>query len=481
MKLDELFRDMEFIAAGDLSADISSLGFDSRTVVPGQLFFAVRGTASDGHDHIPAAVAKGAAAVVCERMPQETAAGVTYITVPDSSAALGRAASRFYGEPSRKLHLVGITGTNGKTTTATLLHDMFRALGYKCGLISTVAYIIDGRSVGATHTTPDAVRLNAMLAEMAEAGCQYCFMEVSSHSVVQERITGLYFAGGVFTNITHEHLDYHGTFREYINAKKRFFDSLPGEAFALVNKDDRNGAVMLQNTRARSGTYAMRGFADYKGRILEVAPEGMLLEIDGEEVWVKFLGKFNAYNLLAVYAAARLLGAEKNEALTVLSTLTPVRGRFETMRSADGVTAIIDYAHTPDALGNVIDTVNEMRSGSGKLYVVVGCGGDRDKAKRPEMARIAAEGADMAIFTSDNPRHEDPEAILADMKAGVAGSTGYLSITDRREAIKTAAALARPGDIILIAGKGHETYQITGDKTVHLDDKEEILKYFNNE
>lgn len=479
MKLGQLIKNMaQAEVHGDTSVKISSLGFDSRKVVPGQLFFAVTGTASDGHRYIADAVAKGATAVVCEKLPEDTRPETAYVVVPDTSKALGEIASRFYGDPSGKLRLVGVTGTNGKTTTATLLYDLFRGLGYKCGLISTVSYVIDGKISDATHTTPDAIRLNAMLAEMAHVGCEFCFMEVSSHSVVQERIAGLRFTGGIFTNITHEHLDYHGTFTAYIRAKKTFFDSLSATAFALVNSDDRNGGIMVQNTAAEISTYGMRGFSDYKVRILENTPEGMLLEMDREEVWVKFLGKFNAYNLLAVYAAARLLGADKYEVLTAISDLTPVRGRFETVRSASGVTAIIDYAHTPDALKNVIDTVNDMRKGSEKLYVVVGCGGDRDKSKRPEMARIAAEFSDMAIFTSDNPRSEDPEAILAEMKAGVEGIGRYLSITDRREAIKTAAALASPGDIILIAGKGHETYQVVKDETVHLDDREEILKYF---
>lgn len=465
---------------GDTSVKISALGFDSRAVVPGQLFFAITGTASDGHRYIADAIAKGAAGIVCERLPEDADNTATYIVVHDSSKALGEMASRFYGDPSGKLRLVGVTGTNGKTTIATLLYDLFRALGYKCGLISTVSYVIDGRAVEATHTTPDAVRLNAMMAEMVEAGCEFCFMEVSSHSVVQGRIAGLTFAGGIFTNITHEHLDYHGTFAEYIKAKKAFFDGLPREAFALVNNDDRNGPVMVQNTAAQTKTYGMRGFDDYKVRILENTPEGMLLDMDREEVWVKFLGKFNAYNLLAVYAAARLLGTGKQETLTAVSNLTPVRGRFETVRSASGVTAIIDYAHTPDALKNVIDAVNEMRQGAGKLYVVVGCGGDRDRSKRPEMARIAAEFSDMAIFTSDNPRSEDPEAILSEMKAGVEGAGKYLSITDRREAIKTAAALAATGDIILIAGKGHETYQVVKGETFHLDDREEIIRQFED-
>lgn len=476
MKLEKLIKDIGTAdVRGDISADITSLGFDSRKAGPGMLFFALTGTVSDGHDYIPAAVEAGVAGIVCERLPEQLQDGVAYVVVPDSAAAMGRIASEFYSNPSRRMHLVGVTGTNGKTTIATLLYDMFRALGYKCGLVSTVKYAIDGRVQDSTHTTPDAIRLNAMMAEMAEAGCQYCFMEVSSHSVVQKRIAGLSFAGGIFTNITHEHLDYHGTFAEYIKAKKTFFDGLPKEAFALVNSDDRNGAVMVQNTRAEVKAYSLRGFSDFRGRILESTPEGTLMEIDREEVWTKFIGRFNAYNLLAVYGAARLLKADRQETLTALSNLTPVSGRFETVRSENGITAVVDYAHTPDALKNVIDTVNDLLQGSGKLYTVVGCGGNRDRTKRPEMARIATEGSYMAIFTSDNPRDEDPDAIIAEMKAGVDAAGRYLSITDRREAIKTAAALAQPGDMILIAGKGHETYQIIGTETTHLDDKEEIM------
>lgn len=463
---------------GGLSVEITSLGFDSRNACPGQLFFAIPGTAADGHDYIPAAVERGVAGVVCERMPEKRAEGVAYIAVVDSAEALGRAASEFYGHPSRRMHLVGVTGTNGKTTVATLLYDMFRVLGYKCGLISTVKYAVEGRETESTHTTPDQIRLNAMMAEMAGAGCQYCFMEASSHSVVQKRIAGLRFAGGVFTNITHEHLDYHGTFAEYIKAKKAFFDRLPKGAFALVNGDDRNGSVMVQNTAAAVHTYGLRGFADFDGRILEQTPEGMLLEIGSDEVWTNFIGRFNASNLLAVYGTARLLGAEKVEALTALSNLAPVRGRFETVCSAGGITAVIDYAHTPDALKNVVDTANDLLHGGGRLFVVVGCGGDRDRAKRPQMGRIAAEGAYMAILTSDNPRNEDPDAIVAEMKAGAEGAGRYICITDRREAIKAAAAFAQPGDMILIAGKGHETGQIKGGETVHFDDREEITLRF---
>lgn len=477
MKLSELISGIETITtAGRTDADILSLGFDSRNACEGQLFFAVRGSASDGHDYIDAAIAKGASAIICEHLPEHINSDVAYVVVRDSSAAMGYIASAFYGHPSRKLRLTGVTGTNGKTTTATLLYDMFRRLGYKAGLISTVVYKIDTEERPSTHTTPDAIRLNAMLAEMVERGCDYCFMEVSSHSIVQERIAGLTFAGGIFTNITHDHLDYHGTFAEYIRAKKMFFDKLPQEAFALVNSDDRNGMVMVQNTSAQIHTYALRGFSDFPCRIMENTPEGMLLEIDGKQVWTHFLGRFNAYNLTAVYGAARLLGADSEEILKVLSTLTPVNGRFDTLHSPSGITAIVDYAHTPDALRNVIDTINELRGGAGRLIVVVGCGGDRDRTKRPVMAQIAVENADLAIFTSDNPRHEDPDAIIAEMTAGMPEGPGWLAITDRRQAIKAAASAARKGDYILVAGKGHETYQIIGDVKNHFDDKEEVRR-----
>lgn len=481
MKLNELLSGIEVISiSGNRDTDITSLGFDSRNVVAGQLFFAVRGSASDGHAYIAGAITKGAAGVICEELPETLSNKVAYVVVEDSSAVLGKIASTFYGSPSHKLRLVGVTGTNGKTTIATLLYDMFRKLGYKAGLISTVSYMIDTEEIASTHTTPDAIRLNGMLAEMVARGCEYCFMEVSSHSIVQERIAGLRFVGGIFTNITHEHLDYHGTFAEYIRAKKRFFDTLISNAFALVNTDDKNGNVMVQNTQAAIKTYALKRFSDFSCRILENTPEGMLLDIDDEQVWTRFLGGFNAYNLTAVYGAARLLGADKQETLRIISTLTPVNGRFDTLHSPQGITAIVDYAHTPDALKNVIDTANELR-GDGKLIVVVGCGGDRDRTKRPVMAEIALEGADIAIFTSDNPRHEEPNAILDEMTAGLTGSDRWLCITDRRQAIKTAATMAQPGDFILIAGKGHETYQIIGDRHDHFDDKEEIKTFLKIE
>lgn len=477
--LDKLLQGVEVRSlVGDGTVAVGRLEFDSRKVVPGTLFFATRGTQADGHAYIPAAVAAGAAAVVCEELPAERPAGVTFVQVPDSTVALGQVASAFYGHPSRRLKLVGVTGTNGKTTTATLLYRMFRRLGYKAGLISTVVYCVDDREIPSTHTTPDSIRLNAMMAEMVEAGCDYCFMEVSSHSLVQHRTAGLTFVGGIFSNITHDHLDYHKTFAEYIRAKKLFFDGLPAGAFALTNADDRNGMVMVQNTKATVKTYALQSFADFRCRIVETLLDGMLLNLDGSEVWVKFLGRFNAYNLTSVYATALLLDARRDEVLRILSDLTSVDGRFEPIHSKEGVTAIVDYAHTPDALQNVIGTINEIRKKDQRLYVVVGCGGNRDATKRPEMAKIAVDGSDMAVLTSDNPRLEEPGAIIEQMKSGLEPGARYLAITDRREAIKAAVALARPGDIILVAGKGHETYQDVGGVKHHFDDREEVRAAF---
>ena len=477
--VDKLLQGVEVRSlVGDGTVAVGRLEFDSRKVVPGTLFFATRGTQADGHAYIPAAVAAGAAAVVCEELPAERPVGVTFVQVPDSTVALGQVASAFYGHPSRRLKLVGVTGTNGKTTTATLLYRMFRRLGYKAGLISTVVYCVDDREIPSTHTTPDSIRLNAMMAEMVEAGCDYCFMEVSSHSLVQHRTAGLAFVGGIFSNITHDHLDYHKTFAEYIRAKKLFFDGLPAGAFALTNADDRNGMVMVQNTKATVKTYALQSFADFRCRIVETLLDGMLLNLDGSEVWVKFLGRFNAYNLTSVYATALLLDARRDEVLRILSDLTSVDGRFEPIHSKEGVTAIVDYAHTPDALQNVIGTINEIRKKDQRLYVVVGCGGNRDATKRPEMAKIAVDGSDMAVLTSDNPRLEEPGAIIEQMKSGLEPSARYLAITDRREAIKAAVALARPGDIILVAGKGHETYQDVGGVKHHFDDREEVRAAF---
>ena len=463
---------------GNSDTRVSRLAYDSRRIAPGDCFFAVSGTQSDGHAYIDAAVAAGAVAVVCQRLPEHLAPSVCYVVVADTNAAMADMAAAFYGDPSRQLKLVGITGTNGKTTTVTLLYDLFRGLGYKVGLISTVVYRIDTERIESTHTTPDAIRLNEMMARMVEAGCEYCFMEVSSHAIVQERTRGLDFAGGIFSNITHDHLDYHKTFAEYIRAKKLFFDGLPKGAFALTNADDRNGRVMVQNTAAAVSAYSLRAMADFRCKIVEMHLDGMLLRIDGQELWVGLLGRFNAYNLLAVYGAAALLGLNRGEVLRVLSMLHAVSGRFEKIRAANGTTAIVDYAHTPDALENVIQTIEEIRTPGQQLIVVCGCGGDRDRTKRPEMAAIAVKYATTAVFTSDNPRHESPEAILDDMVAGLEPGARYLRIADRAEAIRTAVMLSRPGDIILVAGKGHETYQIVGDVKHPFDDREEIKKRF---
>ncbi len=478
MKLSELIEEITpHAVVGSPGVEVSSLAFDSRKVEKGSLFFAIRGTQADGHDFIDAAIGNGAVAVVCDRLPEDTT-GATYVQAADTAQAMAVMASTFWGNPSAELKLVGVTGTNGKTTTATLLYDLFTALGYRAGLISTVEYRIADHVEPSTHTTPDALRLNEMMARMVAAGCDYCFMEVSSHAIAQRRTEGLTFAGGVFSNLTHDHLDYHGTFAEYLRIKKQFFDDLPKDAFALVNTDDRNGRVMVQNTRARVATYSTRGTADFTARVEEMHFDGMLLTIDGSEVWVHLLGRFNASNLLAVYATARLLGAEKDETLRELSLLQPVGGRFQHMVSPAGVTAIVDYAHTPDALQNVLDTINDIRSGGGRLIVVVGCGGNRDAAKRPVMARIAVDSSDMAILTSDNPRHEDPSEIIAQMRAGLSAGAKHLAIVDRREAIRTACAIAGPGDIILVAGKGHETYQETAGIRIHFDDREELIDCF---
>lgn len=468
------------VGAIEHDCEIKSVVFDSRRVEQGSLFVATVGTAVDGHDFIGKAVEAGAVAVVCERVPVERVAGVVYVAVRDSAEALGRVASNYYGRPSEHLTLVGVTGTNGKTTVATLLYSLFGRLGYKVGLLSTVVNYVDREAVPSTHTTPDALELNALLSRMVDAGCEYAFMEVSSHAVDQRRIAGLRFAGGIFTNLTRDHLDYHKTVDAYLKAKKRFFDDLGKEAFAIVNADDKNGAVMVQNCRAQRKTYSVRSLADFTARVLEDSFDGMLMNVCGREVFMPFVGRFNAYNLCAVYGAAVLMGAEAEEVLRVLSSLRAVSGRFETLRSPSGYTAIVDYAHTPDALTNVIETINEIRAGRGRLITVVGCGGNRDKGKRPIMAREAVNGSDCVILTSDNPRHEDPQAILDDMTAGldVVQMKKVIVIADRRQAIRTACRMAAADDVVLVAGKGHEDYQIIGDVKHHFDDREEVRACF---
>ena len=479
MELEKILKGINVVSlAGKDRIGIDNITFDSRSVTEGSLFVAVRGSKNDGHGFIDGAVKSGASAIICETLPAAPDKKVTWVKTTDSAKALGQAASNFFGNPSSSLKLVGVTGTNGKTTIATLLYKMFTGLGHKCGLFSTVCNYVVSKELPATHTTPDPVQLNMVMAEMVEAGCDYAFMEVSSHSADQQRIAGLKFAGGIFTNLTHDHLDYHKTFDNYLAAKKKFFDSLPKNAFALVNADDKNSKVMLQNCKASHYTFSVKGAADFRCTLVEQSFAGMLLKIMGDEVWTRFVGDFNASNLLAVFAASELLGADRKEILTILSNLTPVAGRLEVIRSQGGITGIVDYAHTPDALLNVIGTLNKIREKNIQLITVVGAGGDRDKTKRPEMAAITAEGSTKVILTSDNPRTEDPEMILNDMEAGIGpemkGKT--LRICDRREAIKTAVMLANKGDVILVAGKGHETYQDVKGVKHHFDDREELKK-----
>ncbi len=466
--------------AGKLDVLVASIEFDSRKVTPGALFVATAGTISDGHEFIAAALEAGAIAVLCERFPDLQQEGVCYVKVEDSVKALGLLAAAWYDYPSSRLSLVGVTGTNGKTTIATLLYKLFKGLGKKAGLLSTVANYIDDRCEEATHTTPDVLTINRLLAEMVDANCEFAFMEVSSHAVEQGRIAGLEFDGGVFTNLTRDHLDYHHTFENYLKAKKGFFDTLPSNAFALTNIDDKNGMVMLQNTAARKLSYSLRSMADFHTKIVEHGFEGMLLSMNDKEVNVPFIGKFNASNLTAVFGAALLLGIDELEVLRVLSSLQPVAGRFETLRAPAGYMAIVDYAHTPDALVNVMTTINQILQGSGRLITVVGCGGNRDKGKRPIMAREAVEGSWKTVFTSDNPRNEDPVEILNDMLAGldVVQKSKSLTIVDRREAIKTACAIAQQGDVVLVAGKGHENYQLIQGVKFHFDDREEVSNCF---
>lgn len=484
MKLTEIIQPVtltETVGCTDL--DITGIQMDSRLIEPGQLFVAVRGTQTDGHAYIDKAIEKGAVAVVCEQIPEVRQPGVTYLSTPDTEDAVGKLATTFYGNPTSKLDLVGVTGTNGKTTIATLLYDMFRHFGYKVGLLSTVCNYIDGEAIPTDHTTPDPITLNRLLGRMADEGCKYAFMEVSSHSVAQKRIGGLKFAGGIFTNLTRDHLDYHKTVENYLKAKKAFFDGLPKTAFALTNADDKNGMVMVQNTRAKVATYSLRTLCDFKGKVLEDGFEGMLMDINQREVNVQFIGRFNASNLLAVYGAACLLGKQPEEVLIALSMLRPVSGRFDALRSPKGYTAIVDYAHTPDALENVLNAIQEVLDGRGKVITVVGAGGNRDKGKRPLMAQEAVKQSDKVIITSDNPRFEEPQDIINDMLAGVSKEdmSRVLAIVERKEAIRTACMLAQPGDVILVAGKGHENYQDVKGVKHHFDDKEVLKEVFDNE
>ena len=467
---------------GALDKDIKGIEIDSRKVGEGFLFVAMRGTQVDGHQFIDKAIALGATAVVCETLPEEVKAEVTYIEVKDSEDAVGPVATAFYGEPSKHLQLVGVTGTNGKTTIATTLYNLFRRMGHRVGLLSTVCNYIEDEAVAASHTTPDAIELNALLARMVEAGCEYVFMECSSHAIAQKRIGGLQFAGGLFTNLTRDHLDYHKTFENYRDAKKQFFDMLPRGSFAVVNVDDKNGLFMVQNTKATVKTYSQQRMADFKARLLECHFEGMYLEIDGHEVGVQFIGKFNVSNLLAVYGAARMLGKDAEEILLALSTLKSVSGRLEPLYSPEGFTAVVDYAHTPDALDNVLGAIHEVLGGKGQVITVCGAGGNRDKGKRPLMAQSAVKQSDRVIITSDNPRNEDPQQIIDDMMAGLSPQQKkkVLTIVDRREAIRTACMLAQKGDVVLVAGKGHEDYQEIQGVKHHFDDKEVLREIFNS-
>lgn len=483
MKLKELLKAIQPTQViGNQEVEITEVNIDSRQVRDGHLFMAMRGTQTDGHAYIASAIEKGAAAVLCENLPGQLNDGVTYIQVKESEEAIGKLATTFYGNPTQKMKLVGVTGTNGKTTIATLLYNTFRHLGYKVGLVSTVCNYIDDEAVPTEHTTPDAITLNRLLGRMADSGCKYAFMEVSSHAIDQKRISGLKFAGGIFTNLTRDHLDYHKTVDNYLRAKKKFFDDMPKDAFCLTNLDDKNGMVMTQNTHAKVYTYSLRSLSDFKGKLLESHFEGMMLEFNNRELSVQFIGKFNASNLLAVYGVAVLLGRQDEEVLVALSTLKPVSGRFETVRSPEGYTAIVDYAHTPDALVNVLTAIHGVAEGKGQIITVCGAGGNRDKGKRPLMAKEAAKWSDRVIITSDNPRFEDPQDIINDMLAGLDRDDmrKTISMVDRREAIKTACMLARPGDVILVAGKGHENYQDVKGVKHHFDDKEVLNEIIHN-
>ena len=482
MRLNELLKHVEVLSTiGNAEVEITGVNIDSRRIENGHLFVAIPGTVTDGHKFIPKAIELGATAVLCETIPEEKHPNVTYVQVASTEDAVGKVATLFYGDPSRKLKLVGVTGTNGKTTIATLLYNMFRKFGHKCGLLSTVCNYIEDEAIPADHTTPDPIELNRLLAQMVAAGCEYAFMECSSHAIAQKRIGGLKFAGGLFTNLTRDHLDYHKTFENYRDAKKAFFDSLDKDAFAITNADDKNGMVMVQNCKANVKTYSTRTMADFKAKIIECHFEGMYLDINGKEVGVQFIGKFNVSNLLAVYGAAVMLGKKPEDILLILSTLKSVSGRLEPIHSPEGYTAIVDYAHTPDALENVLNAIHEVLNGKGKVITVCGAGGNRDKGKRPIMAQEAVKQSDKVIITSDNPRFEEPQDIINDMLAGLDQKQmkKVLSIVDRREAIRTACMLAEKGDVILIAGKGHEDYQEIKGVKHHFDDKEVVKEIFN--
>ena len=484
MKLSELLKYVQPITiVGNAEVDITGVNIDSRKIEKGHLFVAIKGTQTDGHRFIPKALELGAVAVLCEDLPSEKAEGITYVQVASTEAAVGLVATVFYGEPSKQLKLVGVTGTNGKTTIATLLYNMFRKFGHKCGLLSTVCNYIEDKAIPADHTTPDPIELNKLLHQMVEAGCEYAFMECSSHAIAQKRIGGLKFVGGLFTNLTRDHLDYHKTFENYRDAKKAFFDGLPKDAFAITNADDKNGSVMVQNCKAQVKTYSVQRMADFRARIIECHFEGMYLEINGQEVGVQFIGKFNVSNLLAVYGAAVMLGKKPEDILVVLSTLKSVAGRLEPIRSEEGVTAIVDYAHTPDALENVLKAIHEVMEGKqGKIITVCGAGGNRDKGKRPLMAQEAVKQSDRLIITSDNPRFEEPQDIINDMLAGLDQKQmkKVVSIVDRKEAIRTACMMAEKGDVILIAGKGHEDYQEIKGVKHHFDDREVVREIFQS-
>jgi UDP-N-acetylmuramoyl-L-alanyl-D-glutamate--2,6-diaminopimelate ligase len=480
--LSEIVKDIKGLKIiGNLNIEIAGIAFDSRKVEPGFLFVAIPGTHVDGHQYINISIEKGTVAILCSQLPETKNEKITWIVADDPAETLGFMASNFFGNPSKQMKVVGVTGTNGKTTTATLLYRLFTELGHASGLLSTVCNHVGTEQLHATHTTPDQLQIHSLMAQMVAADCEYCFMEVSSHAVDQKRIAGIDFDGAIFTNLTHDHLDYHKTFAVYRDAKKKFFDQLPAKAFALTNVDDKNGMFMLQNCDAQKLTYSVRTMADFKVKVLESHFDGMLLNIDGAELWAHFVGNFNAYNLLAVYGSSVSLGADKNEVLRVMSMLRPVDGRFETFRSPMGVFAVVDYAHTPDAVKNVLNSINDVKSGNEMVITVVGAGGDRDKTKRPEMAAEAVGASDRVILTSDNPRSEEPEAIIADMLAGVPNNlrTKVLTITNRKEAIRTACMMARPGDIVLIAGKGHEDYQEIKGVKYHFDDREVVREIFN--